>query len=172
PVDLTAAGDPSYTHHVALADVDRDGDLDIALATAGLEAAEPNVTRFTNRLYLNDGAGGFSAAGAIGADMDVTNVVAIGDDDRDGDLDVIAGNEERNATSTAGPQVNRLYRNIGQPSGAAPARQLSGQATSLPVDAQDGPIVSVALDAAFASVFAHDGARFWASSNGGANWVH
>ncbi len=172
PVDLTAVDDPSYTHHVALADVDRDGDLDIVLATAGLEAPQPNVTRFTNRLYLNDGAGGFSAAGAIGADMDVTNVIAIGDVDRDGDLDVIAGNEERDAASVAGPQVNRLYRNVGQPSGASAVRQLSGYATSLPVDTETGSIASVELDAAFAMVSAHDDAEFWASSNGGVNWVH
>ncbi|HEX6994208.1 MAG TPA: FG-GAP-like repeat-containing protein [Gammaproteobacteria bacterium] len=172
PTDLTVVNDPSYTHNVALADLDRDGDLDIVLATAGLDAPQPNVTRFTNRLYLNDGAGGFSAAGAVGADMDVTNAIAIGDVDHDGDLDLIAGNEERDAASIAVPQVNRLYRNIGQPSGAAAVRQLSGFATSLPVDTEAGPIVSVALDAAFASMSAHDDAEFWASSNGGANWVH
>jgi len=172
PADFTVPNDPSYTHHVTLADVDNDGDLDIVLSTAGLEAPQPGVTRFTNRLYLNDGTGVFSAAGAIGADMDVTNVITIGDVDRDGDLDVIAGNEERDAASVAVPQVNRLYRNVGQPSGAAAVRQLSGYATSLPVDTETGPIASVALDASFASVSAHDRAEFWASSNGGANWVH
>ena len=172
PVDLTVANDPSYTHHVTLGDVDNDGDLDIVLSTAGLEAPQPNVTRFTNRLYLNDGTGVFAPAGDIGSDMDVTNVIVIGDVDRDGRLDVIAGNEERDAASVAQPQMNRLYRNVGQPSGGAPVRQLSAYATSLPVDTESGPIASVALDASFAVPSLHNEAEFWASSNGGVSWAH
>src|SRR5690606_17881687 len=172
PVDLTVANDPSYTHHVTLGDVDNDGVLDILLSTAGLEAPQPNVTRFANRLYLNDGTGVFTDGGTIGGDMDVTNVIVLGDVDRDGDVDAIAGKEERGEVSTALPQVNRLYRNIGQASGAAPALQLSGYATSLPVDTEDGPIASVALDASFAEPSAHNKAEFWASSNGGVNWTH
>lgn len=172
PTDLSAPNDADYTHHVTIADVDLDGDLDVILSTAGLEAPEPNVTRFTNRLYLNDGTGNFAAGIGIGADMDVTNVIVVGDVDRDGAPDVIAGNEERDEESTATPQVNRLYRNVGVPSGAAPAPQLSGYATSLRVDARTVPIASVALDATFASATAHDRADFWVSSNGGANWLH
>ena len=172
PTDFTVPNDPAYTHHVTLGDVDRDGDLDILLSTAGLEAPQPNVTRFANRLYLNDGTGVFTDGGTIGGDMDVTNVIVLGDVDRDGDVDAIAGNEERDEVSTALPQVNRLYRNIGQASGAAPALQLSGYATSLPVDTEDGPIASVALDASFAEPSAHNKAEFWASSNGGVNWTH
>src|SRR5690606_5254372 len=94
PVDLAVPDNPSFAHHVEVADVDNDGDLDILIATAGLQAEAPG-TRYSNWLFLNDGAGNFGAGVPIGADLDVTNALAVGDVDGDGRLDVIAGNEDQ-----------------------------------------------------------------------------
>src|SRR5690606_19851509 len=96
PVDLAVPVDPSFVHHVVLADVDNDGWLDILLASAGLQAEAPD-TRYSNWLYLNDGAGNFPSSVDISADRDITNAMVAGDIDGDGRLDVIAGNEDRNA---------------------------------------------------------------------------
>src|SRR5690606_11186427 len=130
-------------------DVDLDGDLDIVLGTAGVELAEADVTRFTNRLYLNTGAGSFEASVSIGSDRQITNTLKVGDIDGDGRPDVIVGNEDRDAENIALPATNRVHRNIGLPSGIAPAPQLSAYATSTRVDAETSPIVSVSLDASF-----------------------
>src|SRR5690606_21211187 len=45
PIEFSAPNELEYTHHVAVADVDLDGDLDILLSAAGLDTADPNVTR-------------------------------------------------------------------------------------------------------------------------------
>lgn len=172
PIDFTVENDPSYVHDVKLGDVDNDGDLDILLGTAGVEAPDPNVTRFTNRLYLNDGTGMFSASTDVGADMDVTNESAIGDVDNDGLLDIVAGNEDRAGGNGATPGVSRLYRNTGTPSGAGPVLQLVGRATSLRVDTESEPIATISLSAEFDPLGLHNFADFWVSANGGANWLH
>jgi hypothetical protein len=70
-----------YTRSVAAADVDGDGDLDLAVANSG-----PNI------VYLNDGASDLSAAGTFGTGSDDTRSVAVGDMDSDGDLDLVVGN--------------------------------------------------------------------------------
>jgi len=160
----------SYVHGVTLGDVDNDGDLDILLSMAGENAPEPNKTRFTNRLYLNDGTGSF-AASDVGADMDITNTSVIGDVDGDGQPDIIAGNEARTDTNGAFGAMNRLYRNVGTPSGGAPVTQLFAHATSVRVDAETAPIAAVSLDAAFDPLGLHNEAEFWVSSNGGINWL-
>lgn len=79
---------------VIAADLDGNGDTDLAVANAG-----PDF------IWINDGAGGFadeSAARLPGFD-DVSQDIAAGDIDGDGDIDLMFGNEER----------NRLYRNDG-----------------------------------------------------------
>jgi hypothetical protein len=84
------------TRSVVLGDVDSDGDLDLI---AG------NGSGQTNKLYLNNGSGGFSATGtAIGSETDDTRSVVLGDVDSDGDLDLIAGNRGH---------TNKLYLNNG-----------------------------------------------------------
>ncbi|HXH28247.1 MAG TPA: VCBS repeat-containing protein, partial [Candidatus Polarisedimenticolia bacterium] len=93
--DITS--DADATSFVTLGDVDGDGDLDLVAGNAGQ----------ANRLYLNNGTAdpwNGVAGSDITSDSDSTSSVALGDVDRDGDLDLVAGN--------AG-QANRLYLNNG-----------------------------------------------------------
>ena len=91
------SGDANATISVALGDVDGDGDLDLVAGNLGER----------NRLYLNDGtATPFSTV--VGSDISIdehqTLSVALGDVDGDGDLDLVAGNNN---------QINYLYMNDG-----------------------------------------------------------
>ncbi|MDG2221939.1 MAG: FG-GAP-like repeat-containing protein [Rubripirellula sp.] len=77
-------------------DVDRDGDLDLYVASGGYEH-EPNSIDLRDRLYLNDGSGGFAAAPS--EQLPDTRVpgssVSAADFDRDGDLDLFVGTRFR-----------------------------------------------------------------------------
>jgi len=81
---------------LALGDVDGDGDLDLAVG---------NWNRH-NVVYLNDGDGNpfDTITHTVGPGDDISEAVALGDVDGDGDLDLVVGNEE---------QQNRIYLNDG-----------------------------------------------------------
>ena len=80
-----ALGAPNaFTQDIAFADVDGDGDLDIVIADEG----DPD------RVFLNDGRGDFTDSGQVLASerLNVTNSIALGDLDGDGDLDLFTAN--------------------------------------------------------------------------------
>ena len=73
---------------IALADFDRDGDLD-ALVTNGFR----DTDGFPSRLFLNDGAGQFTDSGQI-LNPTIGSHLAVGDLDLDGDLDIFIANSD------------------------------------------------------------------------------
>jgi len=85
------------TTSVALGDIDNDGDLDVLLGNGNsyLGSGEPNL------IYRNDGGGAFTLYEET-TEKDLTNSVALGDLDNDGDLDFIAGNGDS--------EPNRVYK--------------------------------------------------------------
>ncbi|MBN1887877.1 MAG: VCBS repeat-containing protein [Thermoflexales bacterium] len=80
------------TSSLAVGDMDGDGDLDIVTGNSSVWwGGGPNV------VYLNDGHAEFgrlAPARGFGTGTDFTHVVAVGDMDGDGLLDIIAGNED------------------------------------------------------------------------------
>ncbi len=95
--------DPGWGRGIAFGDCDNDGDLDIYLVNMG-----------ENRLYRNNGDGTFTDVAASAGvddntasaemhDSGVGGVIAFGDYDQDGDLDIYLAPEG----------MNRLYRNNG-----------------------------------------------------------
>ncbi|MEJ6578349.1 MAG: CRTAC1 family protein [Akkermansiaceae bacterium] len=71
-------------------DVDGDGDLDLYVASGSYED-EANSEALADRLYLNDGTGGFNRGGEIPPFRDVGSCAVSSDYDGDGDLDLFVG---------------------------------------------------------------------------------
>jgi hypothetical protein len=114
------------TTQIALGDMDNDGDNDAVAANWGALWDTSTVYEVgqQNRLFLNDGSGTFTYFGQFGDGPSfngdianyytgVTKAVALGDIDRDGDIDVVEGNLGHPAVGEA----NRYYLNQGTSGG-------------------------------------------------------
>ncbi|MDX2284967.1 MAG: VCBS repeat-containing protein [Bacteroidia bacterium] len=73
-------------------DADRDGDLDLLVASGGSELPSSS-SGLLDRLYLNDGRGNFTKSQSflLSGKFESTSALAVADYDRDGDLDIFAG---------------------------------------------------------------------------------
>jgi enediyne biosynthesis protein E4 len=83
---------PSEDMGAVFFDADGDGDLDLYVAS-GSNEFEPGASELADRLYLNDGKGGFAKtpAGASPADTENDGPVAAVDYDHDGKIDLFIG---------------------------------------------------------------------------------
>ena len=71
-------------------DADNDGDKDLYVASGGGEAFGKSPA-LLDRLYLNDGKGGFSKSNSLPPLYENKGAVAIADYDKDGDMDIFVG---------------------------------------------------------------------------------
>jgi hypothetical protein len=108
--DVTSTKMPSSvaaTRSIAIGDVDGDGDPDLIVGNEPYHVNHVGYVAGEDFLYLNDGTGTFTDATSsrLPQYRDRTRAVVLVDVDRDGDLDVVAGN--------FGEQ-SRLYLNDGR----------------------------------------------------------
>jgi hypothetical protein len=95
-----------------LFDADGDGDLDLYAGSGGNEGKGISKT-LTDRLYLNDGRGGFILSEAsLPLTFNNTSVVRAADMDQDGDLDLFVGSRSIPGTYGVDPE-NYLLENDG-----------------------------------------------------------
>jgi hypothetical protein len=164
---LAAPSLPFTGFGTAFIDYEHDGDLDIVVVNGAIDRHKPypgaRMSEHWNRyaepkqLYQNDGKGKFTEVGkqvpAFTADIEVSRGLAVGDVDRDGDLDILVNN-------TGGPA--RLYRNDTKKSGSFllvrawdPKYKRDAQGAVVTVSAGGKKYVRVA-DPAFSYLSAND----------------
>ncbi len=98
----------THSEGVALGDVDADGDLDAFVANS--DPYNWNAVGTPNRIWLNDGAGGFSDSGQVLGTAH-SRAIALADLDGDGDLDAFVTNA--GGSATVAPGANRVWQNDG-----------------------------------------------------------
>ncbi|MEZ4768418.1 MAG: FG-GAP-like repeat-containing protein [Caldilineales bacterium] len=138
------------SRHVALGDLDGDGDLDAFVANG-------SFLQTANKVWLNDGSGTFSDSG-----QNLGNVwseqVALGDLDGDGDLDAVAANFNG---------ASRVWINQGGVQGGS--QGVFGSGPSLPGNALDVALADFDLDGDLdLALLDNGGARvsFWWNDSG------
>lgn len=95
-VNLEDASETSA--NASVGDLDGDGDLDVVLAKG-------RHWPLHNRILLNDGRGNFQAKN-LGSQPDRSYTAALGDIDKDGDLDIVVSNDK--------PDAKMTYKNDGK----------------------------------------------------------
>lgn len=113
------------TASVALVDVDGDDDLDLYCGNLPDYVLGAGYLDGQDELYLNDGNGTFAvASAALPVDIEVTNAVATGDVDGDGDIDVVCASIPYQFPVQQSTGQNRLYLNDGSGSFTDASHQL------------------------------------------------
>ncbi len=94
-------------------DADGDGDMDLYVSCGGNEYA-PGSPEYQDRLYINDGKGGFEKSSALSVMTGSKQAIAVGDFDRDGDQDIWIGGYYKPGSF---PMADRSYllRNDSKP---------------------------------------------------------
>jgi len=108
---------------IVLGDLDNDGDLD---ALVGATGDDPDTLEAEDRVWLNDGQGRFVDSGQRLGGLAHARDAALGDLDRDGDLDAVVANEDA---------PNLVFLNDGQggliPNGEDPGTNLKTYGVAL-----------------------------------------
>jgi hypothetical protein len=119
----------------AFLDVDGDGDLDLYVASGGGGDFEGQEQLLQDRLYLNDGKGGFRAASnQLPPITSSTKAIAVADWDQDGDLDIFVGGRTSPGRYPLAPTSYLLVNQQGvftdQTASLAPALREAGMITA------------------------------------------
>jgi len=148
-------------------DVDSDGDLDLIVASGSVEWEEGH-SALRDRLYLNDGNGGFTHAppDALSEAATCTSCIIAADYDRDGDLDLFIGGRAVPGRYPLAPP-SRLLRNddgrfVDVTSTEAPGLADSGMVTgAVWSDANNDGLVDLLLSREYGSI------AFWQNTGAG-----
>src|SRR5262249_20303133 len=121
----------SYVYDIKLADLDGDGDLDAVIASDGSSLTD----HIASGIFINDGAGPFSAGQSSANTVTLAHRVAVGDLDNDGDLDLVFSAWD-GTPNAPGTQSQWVFFNDGTGK-FSPSSQDFGAIPSMGVDVGD-----------------------------------